>query len=80
MATGLMRIICSGPRINTIIGPPTNKVIQQGEPVMLGVSPRYEGYTSAIGRAVVAAELQAEQEFFSELLSEIDIRKFTSGR
>lgn len=61
---GFDTIVCSGPRINTIIGRATNKVIQQGEMVMLGVSPRYEGYTSAIGRAVVAGGASPSQAEF----------------
>jgi Xaa-Pro aminopeptidase len=61
---GFDTIVCSGPRINTIIGRATNKIIQPGEVVMLGVSPRYEGYTSAIGRGVVAGGASARQAEF----------------
>ena len=61
---GFDAIICSGPRINTIIGRSSNKLIGEGEMVMLGVSPRYEGYTSALGRTVVAGKSTAEQRDF----------------
>jgi Xaa-Pro aminopeptidase len=61
---GFDAIICSGPRINTIIGRSSNRVITEGEIVMLGVSPRYEGYTSAIGRTVVAGNASPEQREF----------------
>lgn len=61
---GFDTIVCSGPRINTIIGRATNRVIQDGDMVMLGVSPRYEGYTSALGRAVVAGGANREQAAF----------------
>ena len=61
---GFDTIVCSGPRINTIIGRSTNRVIQRGDLVMLGVSPRFEGYTSALGRTVVAGGATAEQAEF----------------
>jgi len=61
---GFDAIICSGPRINTIIGRSANRVIREGELVMLGVSPRYEGYTSALGRTVVAGTASSEQQEF----------------
>ncbi len=61
---GFDAIVCSGPRIDTIIGRSSNRVIQEGELVMLGVSPRYEGYTSALGRTVVAGIALFEQREF----------------
>jgi|HubBroStandDraft_6_1064221.scaffolds.fasta_scaffold148676_3 Xaa-Pro aminopeptidase len=61
---GFDTMVCSGPRINTIIGRSTNRVIREGELVMLGVSPRYEGYTSALGRTVVAGRASTEQREF----------------
>jgi Xaa-Pro aminopeptidase len=61
---GFDTMVCSGPRIVTIIGRSSNRVIQQGDLVMLGVSPRYEGYTSALGRTVVAGGATAEQAAF----------------
>jgi Xaa-Pro aminopeptidase len=61
---GFDAMVCSGPRINTIIGRSSNRVIKDGEIVMLGVSPRYEGYTSAMGRTVVAGTASPEQREF----------------
>ena len=61
---GYETMVCSGPRINTIIGRSMNRVIQKGDLVMLGVSPRFEGYTSALGRTVVAGGATAEQAAF----------------
>ena len=61
---GFDTMVCSGPRINTIIGRSSNRVIQRGELVMLGVSPRFEGYTSALGRTVVAGGATPEQAAF----------------
>ena len=61
---GFDTMVCSGPRINTIIGRSSNRVIQRGDLVMLGVSPRFEGYTSALGRTIVAGGATAEQAAF----------------
>ncbi len=61
---GFDTIVCSGLRINTIIGRATNRKIERGDMVMLGVSPRYEGYTSALGRTVVAGSANREQAEF----------------
>ena len=61
---GFDTMVCSGPRINTIIGRSSNRVVQCGDLVMLGVSPRFEGYTSALGRTVVAGGATAEQAAF----------------
>lgn len=63
-AHGFDAIVCSGRRIDTIIGRATNRVIEAGDIVMLGISPRYEGYTSALGRTVVAGEPSADQAEF----------------
>jgi Xaa-Pro aminopeptidase len=63
---GFDTIVCAGERIDTIIGRATNRVIADGELVMLGVSPRYEGYTSALGRTVVAGAATAAQVEFLE--------------
>ena len=63
-AAGFDTIVCAGPRINTIIGRATKRTIGEGELVMLGVSPRYEGYCSALGRTVVAgAPTRAQRAF-----------------
>jgi Xaa-Pro aminopeptidase len=61
---GFDTMVCSGPRIDTIIGRATNRVVQLGDLVMLGVSPRFEGYTSTLGRTTVAGGATAEQAAF----------------
>lgn len=61
---GFDTMVCSGPRINTIIGRSSNRVIQDGDIVMLGVSPRYEGYTAVLGRTTVAGRISPEQSAF----------------
>jgi Xaa-Pro aminopeptidase len=63
-AHGFDTIVCAGERIDTIIGRATNRVIEDGDLVMLGASPRYEGYTSALGRTVVAGTSTPEQDEF----------------
>ena len=80
---GFDAMVCSGPRIDTIIGRSTNRVIQKGDLVMLGVSPRYEGYTSALGRTVVAGGATAEQAAFLDHgihAHELAIGQLAAGR
>lgn len=80
---GFDTIVCSGPRINTIIGRASNRVIQRGDFVMLGVSPRFEGYTSALGRTVIAGGATAEQAAFLDhgiRAHELAITKLLAGK
>ena len=80
---GFETIVCSGPRINTIIGRSSNRTIQRGDLVMLGVSPRFEGYTSALGRTVVAGGASPEQAAFLEhgiYAHELAITKLLAGK
>jgi Xaa-Pro aminopeptidase len=63
-STGFDTIVCAGERIATIIGRASRRPIGDGELVMLGVAPRFEGYTSALGRTVVAGRSSAEQREF----------------
>ena len=80
---GFDTMVCSGQRIDTIIGRSTNRLIQQGELVMLGVSPRFEGYTSAMGRTVVAGRATTEQAAFLDhgiRAHELAITQLVAGR
>ena len=61
---GFDTIVCTGPRIDTIIGRAQQRRVEDGDMVMLGVSPRYEGYCSALGRTVVAGTASSEQRAF----------------
>lgn len=63
-ATGFDTIVLSGERINTIIGRASKKRIEQGEPVLISVSARYEGYCSAVGRTLVAGGADVQQVAF----------------
>jgi Xaa-Pro aminopeptidase len=80
---GFDTMVCSGARIDTIIGRSTNRVIERGDLVMLGVSPRYEGYTSAMGRTVVAGNASADQAAFLDhgiRAHELAIAQLTAGK
>jgi Xaa-Pro aminopeptidase len=79
---GFDTMVLSGARINTIIGRATNRVVKHGDMILLGVSPRYEGYTSALGRAVVAGGANAEQaEFLNHGIRayEFAVKKLVAG-
>jgi len=54
--TGFYTIVTSGERGYTVIGPATNKVIQDGETVSLGASPTFDGYHGVIRRTVRAGK------------------------
>jgi len=54
--TGFCTIVTSGERGYTVIGPATNKVIQEGEIVSLGVSPTFNGYHGVVRRTVRAGK------------------------
>ncbi len=52
--TGFPTIVTSGERGYTVIGPATNKVIEKGDIVSLGLSPTFNGYHGIIRRTVRA--------------------------
>lgn len=54
--TGFCTIVTSGDRNYTVIGPASNKVIQRGEFISLGVSPTFNGYHGVVRRTVRAGE------------------------
>jgi len=62
---GVDTIVASGERAHTVLGRASNKVIKEGELVLLTISARYEGLTSCLGRTVVAGHPNDDQkEFF----------------
>jgi len=70
--TGFCTIVTSGERGCTIIGPATNKVIQKGEIVSLGVSPTFNGYHGVVRRTVRAGkELDAGQRGFIKAVEDL---------
>jgi Xaa-Pro aminopeptidase len=63
-SNGFETMVCSGPRINTIIGRASERRINAGEMVLIGASPRFRGYASTVGRTVVAGSPTVEQVEF----------------
>jgi Xaa-Pro aminopeptidase len=65
---GITTIVTSGARVSTVLGRASNKVIKEGEMVLLSTSARYEGLASCLGRTVIAGSPNADQK---ELLEHI---------
>lgn len=63
--TGFPTIVTSGERNYTIIGPATNKVIEAGDMVSMGVSPTFNGYHGVIRRTFRVGEspTRVQREF-----------------
>lgn len=51
---GFTAIVGSGPRSNAVVPTASDKVIEEGEMVMLGISPKWKGYAGVAGDTVVA--------------------------
>lgn len=66
---GFETIVNSGDRCRTVIGPASNKIIEEGEIVQMGVSPSYEGYKGVSRRAVIAGERNSIQKQYFETLN-----------
>ncbi|MHB9036623.1 MAG: M24 family metallopeptidase [Armatimonadota bacterium] len=60
----------SGARTNTIIGRPTNKVIEDGDMIMASLAVQYEGYVATVDFPFVAGDASAEQREFLKTLME----------
>lgn len=67
---GFETIVDSGLRCKTIIGPATNKVIQEGEIVQIGCSPSYNCYKGVCRRAFVAGERNEMQKQYFDILGQ----------
>lgn len=65
---GVVTIVASGERASTVLGRASNKVIREGEMVLLSISARYEGLTSCLGRTVIAGSPNPDQK---ELLEHV---------
>jgi Xaa-Pro aminopeptidase len=71
---GFCTMVTSGDRNYTVIGPATNKVIQSGEIVSLGVSPTFNGYHGVIRRTVrVGKSPSSEQKAFLKAVEDLYI-------
>ena len=73
--TGFPTIVSSGTRGRSVLGPATNRIINRGEFVSLGVSPTFNGYHGIVRRTVkVGAERTSpEQQFMDALAGLYDI-------
>jgi len=60
----------SGQRTNTIIGRPTEKVIEDGDMIMVAIAVQYEGYVATAEFPFVAGKISDEQKFLIETLIE----------
>jgi Xaa-Pro aminopeptidase len=70
--TGFCTIVTSGERNYTVIGPATNKVIEKGDFVSLGVSPTFNGYHGVIRRTVRAGkDPSLEQRAFIKAVEDL---------
>ncbi len=67
--TGFPTIVSSGDRGRSVIGPATNRIIQKGEFVSLGLSPTFKGYHGIMRRTVKAGGVwtKPEREFMKAL-------------
>ncbi|MFQ6070370.1 MAG: M24 family metallopeptidase [Candidatus Aminicenantales bacterium] len=66
---GFPTIVSSGPRGRSVLGPATNRVIEKGEFVSMGISPTFNGYHGIMRRTVkVGEELAPEEKVFLEAL------------
>lgn len=63
---GFDTILLSGARAKSNIGRASNKIIEKGDIVVIGVSVRFEGYACGIGRTLVAGGANKEQIIFLE--------------
>ncbi len=63
---GYSTFVNSGYRSSNVIGRASNKIIEDGELVVLGASARFQGMTSCLGRTVVAGKGNDAQYEFLE--------------
>jgi Xaa-Pro aminopeptidase len=63
-------VLGSGPRTSTVIGRPTDRIIQDGDMVMASMAVQHEGYVTTAEFPFVAGDASAEQEDFQEALFE----------
>lgn len=70
-AEGLTFMVCgSGKRADTVIGRPTNKVIEDGEMIMAAFAVQYEGYVATVEYPFVAGKPSDSQKRFLSILLE----------
>lgn len=67
---GVETQVTSGPRCKTVIGPASNKVILDGENVLLACSPSFRGYKGVARRNVIMGKRTALQKEFFDVMNE----------
>ena len=74
---GFTAIVGSGPRSNAVVPTASDKIIQPGESVMLGIAPRWRGYSGTAGDTVVAGgnPNAAQKECFKHLSHTFSLTK-----
>ena len=50
---GLGQVLASGSRAKTVMGRATDKVLEKGDFVLVGLSPRYNGYACPVARPLI---------------------------
>ncbi|HHU53902.1 MAG TPA: M24 family metallopeptidase [Clostridiaceae bacterium] len=78
---GCETIVTSADRCRTVIGPATNRVIQEGDIVQISSSPSFQCYKGMCRRAfVMGTPSQLQEEFFEILVEGYEIAKNTLAR
>ena len=66
----IFTVFGSGKRVDTIIGRPTEKMIEDGDMIMAAIALQYEGYVATVEFPFVAGKASDEQKFLIEALIE----------
>lgn len=61
-------VLATGARVDTIIGRPTRKAIDDGDMVMAAIAVQYEGYVATVGFPFVAGTMSDGQRQFIDIL------------
>lgn len=66
---GYSTILATNERSNAVFSRPTNRPIRTGDVVMVGLSPRFQGYCASLGIPVPVGPIEAEtHEYIANLL------------
>ncbi|WP_158301869.1 M24 family metallopeptidase [Paenibacillus mesophilus] len=75
-------VLMSGKRVDTIIGRPTMKMIEDGDMIMAAIAVQVEGYVSTVGFPFVAGKMsEGQREFIGTLVEaeRIALSKLKAG-
>ncbi len=59
---GVSTIVASGERASSVLGRASNRFINEGEMVLLSISPRYEGLATCVGRSIIVGKPNTDQK------------------